>query len=133
MQFTSCIFPVLHRLFLCWDAKFSSQKTTYSTKKKSLRLFFLNRNAKTNPFFKNSKILKFSDKVALQNCLSVSDSFHTTLTKIFGYWVTILYHRTKTYDRCNRYNNCDIYLELLARSTLINHLFIINHFLIMYN
>lgn len=83
--------------------------------------------------FKNSKIVKFSDKVALENCLSVSDSLHTALPKMFGYWFTILYHRTKTYDRCNRYNNCDIYLELLARSTLRNHLFIINHFLIMYN
>ena len=86
--------------------------------------------------FKNSKIVKFSDKVALENCLSVSDSLHTALPKIFGYWLTILYHRTKTYDRYNSdidIYNCDIYLELLARSTLINHLFIINHFLIMYN
>ena len=35
-------------------------------------MFFQNRNAHIGPLFKNSKILEFRDKVALENCTLVS-------------------------------------------------------------
>ena len=37
-------------------------------------MFFQNRNAHTGPLFKNSKMLKFSNKVALENFILVSKS-----------------------------------------------------------
>ena len=58
--------------------------------KKPLRLmFFQNRNAHTGPFFENSKILTFFDKVAHENCLLISSSLHKALLKILCDWFTV--------------------------------------------
>ena len=46
-------------------------------------MFFQDRNAHTGPLFKNSKLLKFSDKVALENSTLISKSLYKTLPKIF--------------------------------------------------
>ena len=50
---------------LVWAQNINSIKRLYILQKKSLRLmYFLNRNAQYNPFFKDSNILKFPDKIA---------------------------------------------------------------------
>ena len=49
-------------------------------------MFFQNRNAHTGPLFKTSKMLKFSDKVALENCILIGSPFHKSLPKIFCDW-----------------------------------------------
>ena len=96
----------------------SSAKRLLILQKKSLRLFFQNGNAHTGPLFKNWKILKFSDKVALDNCILISKSLHKSLSKIICNWFTLsiescthntwlagngwIYvpsHRTKSYGR----------------------------------
>ena len=59
-------------------------------------MHFLNTNENTDPFFKDSKIIKFSDKLALENCFSISDSLHKTLPKVFSYWFSSLFRCTKT-------------------------------------
>ena len=46
-------------------------------------MFFQKRNAHMGPLFKNSKMLKFSDKAALENCILNGKSLHKTLPKIF--------------------------------------------------
>ena len=69
-------------------------------------------------FIINAKFLKFSDTVALENCLLISKSFQKTLPKILSDWFTLSFeshtcnnrwtkpgcvnvpfHRTKTDDR----------------------------------
>ena len=53
-------------------------------------MYFLNRNTYTAPLFKDSNILKFSDKIAHENCIFIENYFNQTLptpshkTKIFG-------------------------------------------------
>ena len=59
---------------------------------KSLRLIsFLSRYARIGPPLKNLENLKFSDKVALENCLLVSKSYRKTLPKIFFKWFTLCF------------------------------------------
>ena len=76
---------------LVWAQKNSSRvKRLHILHKKSLRLcFFQNGNVHTGTLFKNSKILKFSDKVALENCILIIRSLHKTLPKIFCGWFTL--------------------------------------------
>ena len=42
-------------------------------------MYFLNRNAHTIPFFKDSNILKFPDKIALENCTFIKNYFNQAL------------------------------------------------------
>ena len=93
-------------------------KTTYCTEKITQTIFFQNRNAHTGPLFKNAKILKFSGKVSLENCVLIRKSLHKTLPKILCDWFTLCFesithstrwtsngfinvpsHRTKSYGR----------------------------------
>ena len=69
---------------LVWVQNSSSYKRlNFTQKKKQFTLFFLNRNAHTSPLFKNSEILKFSDKVALENCIFISKSLERLVHSIF--------------------------------------------------
>ena len=62
---------------LVWTQNSSSVKRLHILQKKSLRLMiFQSRNAHTDPLLKCSKILQFSDKVALENCILISKSLH---------------------------------------------------------
>ena len=54
-------------------------------------MFFQNRNAHTVPLFKHSKILKFGDKVALENCILVSKSLDKSSPKILCDCFTLSY------------------------------------------
>ena len=75
------------RLFyacLVWAQNINSIKRLYILQEKSLRLmYFLNRNAHTSRLFKDSKILKFPDKIALENCIFVKNYFNQTLPRTF--------------------------------------------------
>ena len=69
---------------LVWAQNFNSIKRLYILQKKSLRLmYFLNRNAHTTPLFKNSNILKFPDKTALEKCIFIKNYFNQTLPTPF--------------------------------------------------
>ena len=62
----------------------NSIKRLYILQEKYLRLiYFLNRNAHTICLFKNSNILKFPDKIALENCIFVKNYFNQTLPTPF--------------------------------------------------
>ena len=42
-------------------------------------MFFLRRQAHTNPFLKDFNILEFHDKIALENCIFIHKSFKQQL------------------------------------------------------
>ena len=62
-------------------------------------MYFLNHNAHATPLFKDLNILKFSDKIAFENCIFVKNYFDLTLPTPFNNWFTLstdLYtHNTK--------------------------------------
>ena len=80
-----------HLFYSClvWSQNITSIKRLYILQKKSLRLmYFLNRNIHTSPLFKNSNILKFPDKIALENCNFLKNYFNQTLPTPFKNWFT---------------------------------------------
>ena len=50
-------------------------------------LYFLNQNAHTAPLLKDSDILKFPDKITLENC--IKNYFNQTLLTPFKNWFTL--------------------------------------------
>ena len=68
----------------------NSIRIPYILQKKFLRLmYFLNCNAHTTPLFKDSNILKFPDKIALENCIFIKNYFNQTLPTPFKNWFTL--------------------------------------------
>ena len=61
---------------LVWAQNFNSTKRLFILQKKALSLiFFLRREAHTNPLFKDFNILKVHDKIALENSIFIHKSF----------------------------------------------------------
>ena len=79
-------------------------KTTCSTDKIT-DCFFQNWNAHTSPLFKNLKILEFSDKVALENCILISKSLLKILPKTHCDWF-ILSLESNTHSVIWAHNGC---------------------------
>ena len=52
-------------------------------------MHFLKRNAHTSNLFKNLNILKFPDKVSLENCILICKYFNQSLPKSFKNWFTL--------------------------------------------
>ena len=65
-------------------------------------MYFLNRNAHTTPLFKDSKILKFPDKIALENCIFIKNYFNQTLPTPFKNWFTL---STDSHTHNTRWSN----------------------------
>ena len=83
MQFLSRTYSIFYSC-LVWAQNINSMKRLYILQKKSLRLmYFFNRNTHTTPFFKDSNILKFPDKMALENCIFIKNYFSQTLPTPF--------------------------------------------------
>ena len=88
---------------LVWAQNINSIKRLYISQKKSLRLiYFLNRNANTTPLFKDSNILKFPDKIALENCIFIKNYFNQTLPTPFKNCFTL---STDSHTRNTRWSN----------------------------
>ena len=87
-------------------------------------MFFQSRNSHTGPLFKVSKIFKFFDKTALENCIFISESLKGLLPSIFNNWFKFSFeshshdtrwsnlgylkmpsYRTKTYGRYSMFVN----------------------------
>ena len=72
-------------------------------KEKPLRIMhFLNRNTYTAPLFKDSNILKFSNKIAHENCIFIENYFNQTLPTPFKNWFTL---STDSYTHSTRWSN----------------------------
>ena len=94
-----------HLFYSClvWAQNINSIKRLYILQKKSLRLmYFLNRNAHTTPLFKDSNILKFPDKIALENCIFIKNYFNQTLPTPFKNWFTL---STDSHTHNTRWSN----------------------------
>ena len=84
--------------------------------KKSLCLIhFLNHNTYTAPVFKDSNILKFPEKIALENCIFIMNYFNQTLPTPFKNWFT---HSTDSHTHNTRSSNLG-YLKILPHKTKI--------------
>ena len=82
MQFLNYTYSILvlfgHRILI------PLKDFIYILQKKYLQLmYFLNRNAHTTPLFKDSNILKFADKISLENCIFIKNYFNQTLPTPF--------------------------------------------------
>ena len=83
MQFLSRTYSIFYSC-LVWAQNINSMKRLYILQKKSLRLmYFFNRNTHTAPLFKDSNILKFPDKMTLENCIFIKNYFSQTLPTPF--------------------------------------------------
>ena len=70
---------------------------------------FQPRNFHTSPLFKQNSILKFQDKICLENILFVSKSLNNLLPSVFNTWFTFssdtqgnlikLFYKTKRYGK----------------------------------
>ena len=130
---------------LVWAQNSASVKRLYILQKKALRLiYFQRRNTHTEPLFSDSKILKFPDRISLENCIFICKAIHNLLPSVFHNWFSrssnqheyntrwreygffnIPNHRTKTYGRYSftvsalyKWN----YLQNLHRDILFNKL-----------
>ena len=75
---------------LVWAQNSNSVKRLFVLPKKSLRIiYFLNHNAHTSPLFRELKILKLPDKIALENCFFINKYFKKSLPTIFKNWFTL--------------------------------------------
>ena len=65
-------------------------------------MYLLNRNTHTDPLFKDSNILKFPDKIAIENYIFVKNYFNQTLPISFRNWFTL---STDSYTHNTRWSN----------------------------
>ena len=91
-------------------------------------MYFLNCNTHTTLLFKDSNILKFPNKIGLENCIFIKNYFNQTLPTPFKYWFTLSTdsrthntrwsnlrclkippHKTKIYGRLS-VNICAVYI-----------------------
>ena len=72
---------------LVWALNFSSIQRILILQKKAVRIInFQPRNSHTSPLFKQNFILKFQDKICLENILFVSKSLNNLSPSIFNTW-----------------------------------------------
>ena len=102
------------------------------SQKKSLRkMFFQSRNSHIRPLFKVSKILKYFDKTALENCILISKSLIGLLPSIFNNWFKNFF---ESHSHDTRWSNLD-YLKIPSchnktygrYSMFINSIYVWNH------
>ena len=80
-----------HLNYACtvWGQNIHTTNRLFILQKKALRtLHFKQRNTHSNPLFLESEIIKFPDKVKIENCLFVSKYFHNKLPSTFNKWFT---------------------------------------------
>ena len=74
---------------LVWAQNRSTIQRTLILQKKAVRIInFQPRNSHTRPLFKQNFILKFQDKICLENVLFVSNSTHNLTPSVFSTWLS---------------------------------------------
>ena len=72
---------------LVWAQNCSTIQRIVILQKKAVKIInFQPRNCHTSPLFKQSSILKFQDKICLENILFVSKSFNNLSPSVFNTW-----------------------------------------------
>ena len=117
---------------LVWAQNTNSVQRPRLLQKKSLRImFFQSRNSHTCPLFKISKILKFFDKTALDNCTFISKSWKELLPSIINNWFKFSF---ESHSNDTRWSNLGFlkipsyYTKAYGRYSLfVNSIYVWNH------
>ena len=74
---------------LVWAQNYSTIQRIIILQKKAIRIInFQPRNFHTSPLFKQNSILKFQDKICLENILFISKSLNNLSPSVFNKWFT---------------------------------------------
>ena len=73
---------------LVWAQNYSTIQQIILQKKAIIIINLQPRNFHTSPLFKQNSILKFQDKICLENILFVSKSLNNLLPSVFNTWFT---------------------------------------------
>ena len=74
---------------LAWAQNGSTIQRILILQKKAVRIInFQPRNSKTSPLFKQNFIIKFQDKICLENVLFVSKSLNNLTLSVFSTWLS---------------------------------------------
>ena len=72
---------------LVWAQNYSTIQRIIILQKKAIRIINLQpRNFHTSPLFKQNSILKFQDKICLENILFISKSLNNLSPSVFNTW-----------------------------------------------
>ena len=72
---------------LVWGQNCSSTQRIFTLQKKAIRIIsFQNRNSHSSPFFKENMILKFHDKIKIDNIVFINKSLNNSLPSVFFNW-----------------------------------------------
>ena len=88
------IYFAIFDFYLCYCclvwAQNTSTLTNYNFTKKTIRIInFQPRNFHTSPLFKQNSILKFQDKICLDNILFISKSLNNLSLSVFNRWFSV--------------------------------------------
>ena len=111
--------PTYLNCCLVWAQNFGIIQRIVILQKKAIRIInFQPRNFHTSPLFKQNSILKFQDKICLENISFVSRSLNNLLPSIFNTWFSFSsdQHSTqgnliKLFYKTNRYGKYSITLS----------------------
>ena len=94
LLFLTFLFVTDFYFYLCYCclvwAQNTSTLTNYNFTKKTIRIInFQPRNFHTSPLFKQNSILKFQDKICLDNILFISKSLNNLSLSVFNRWFSV--------------------------------------------
>ena len=112
--------------YLIWAQNCSTIQRIVILQTKAIRIInFQPKNPHTSLLFKQSSILKFKDKICLENILFVRKSLHNLTLAVFNTWFSFssdqhnyetsssaLGNLTKRFHKTNRYRKYSIIVEL---------------------
>ena len=79
----------LNHANLIWDQNLNAVSRIVILQKKALRIMnFQSRDSHSSPLFKSNHILKFEDKILIENILFINKSLNNLLPPIFKNWFT---------------------------------------------
>ena len=91
---------------LIWAKNFRTIQWIVISQKKAVRIInFQPRNFHTSPLFKQNFILKFQDKICLENILHVSRSISKLTPSVFNTWFRFSSDQLNYKTSCSRQGN----------------------------
>ena len=80
-------------VWLVWHEYSNAMSKILTFRKKTMRIInFQSRNCHSSPLFSKLKLLKFNDKVLLENVLLISNFINSLLPPVFNNWFTFCFN-----------------------------------------